>query len=237
MSELPHIDRLVRTNRKTIAIIVRPDGLLEIRAPKRAALAQIHAFVASKADWIEKYQGQARDRVQHIPARRFVDGEPVLYLGKAYPLRLDRSVRAPRLTAGCLLFPPLPAAQAEAALIHWYQRAARTVFTQRTPLAAQRTGLNYSTIRINSAVTRWGSCGSHDSLNFTYRLVMAPLERLDYVILHELAHTRERNHGPDFWNLVAGFDPDYRTSINWLSRNGRLLKVEYAADESAFQAV
>jgi predicted metal-dependent hydrolase len=78
-------------------------------------------------------------------------------------------------------------------------------------------------VRISSARTRWGSCSSRGSLSFTWRLVMAPVEVVDYVIVHELAHLRVHNHSPEFWKEVARLMPDYAQRKQWLKDNGRLL--------------
>jgi predicted metal-dependent hydrolase len=230
MTSPPKIDRLVRSSRKTIAIIIRPDGALEVRAPKRAAMAHIVSFVESKRDWIAKHQAEVKQRQPLAAARQFTEGEAVLLLGQTCRLRLEKERQIPHLDGELLRFPLLAPARSEAALIAWYQRMARQIITSRVAELAAQHRWKYAAIRINSAQTRWGSCSSRNGLNFTYRLVMAPPHIVDYVIIHELAHTAEHNHGPNFWKLVALAAPDYQRSIDWLSRNGRLLKVELAAE-------
>jgi len=79
------------------------------------------------------------------------------------------------------------------------------------------------TIRISSARTRWGSCSSRGTLSFTYRLVMAPPDVVDYVVLHELVHTQIHNHSKTFWNKVAKLMPDYKPRLAWLKKNGKYL--------------
>jgi predicted metal-dependent hydrolase len=230
MKSTPRIDRLVRSSRKTIAIIIRPDGALEVRAPKRAAMAHIVTFVESKRDWIARHQAEVKQRQPLAAARQFTEGEAVLLLGRTCRLRIEKDRQIPHLDGELLRFPLLAPARSEAALIAWYRRTARQIITSRVAELAAQYRWKYSAIRINSAQTRWGSCSSRNGLNFTYRLVMAPAHIVDYVIIHELAHTVEHNHGPNFWKLVALAAPDYQRSIDWLSRNGRLLKVELAAE-------
>jgi predicted metal-dependent hydrolase len=86
-------------------------------------------------------------------------------------------------------------------------------------------GCRPSGIRITSPQRRWGSCGVTDCLNFNWRLVMAPPEIIDYVIVHELAHIRHKSHGPEFWELVAEFYPNHRKARRWLKDNGHLLEI------------
>lgn len=231
----PKIDHLVRSHRKTIALIVRPDGSLEVRAPKRVAMVQIQAFVISKGDWIRKHQERLKKRAGETPQRMYQEGEPFLYLGSSVRLHLSPQAKAVHHTQSELQIAPAQPAVLEKKITDWYRCEARRIFTAQTELVSQTMGYFFNSIRINSARTRWGSCGAHGSLNFTWRLVMAPLPVINYVILHELAHTKVRNHGPEFWKQIAERDPNYPTCINWLNTNGHLLTIAVAADESMLQ--
>ena len=88
---------------------------------------------------------------------------------------------------------------------------------------AHRIGMEVGQVRITDAVKRWGSCGK--GLNFSWRLIMAPLSVLDYVVIHELVHTIERNHSRNFWNKVTTMCPTYRSSMQWLKKNEHLLHI------------
>ena len=89
---------------------------------------------------------------------------------------------------------------------------------------AQRFGLIYKSLKINNARTRWGSCGHKGNINFTWRLIMAPVEVVDYVIVHELAHLKEMNHSARFWYEVGRMMPDYKKHEHWLKLNGHVLR-------------
>jgi predicted metal-dependent hydrolase len=80
-------------------------------------------------------------------------------------------------------------------------------------------------IKITEARKRWGSCGSKGTLNFSWRLIMAPMEVIDYVIVHELAHIGQLNHSPTYWRKVAEILPDYKKREKWLKENGGLLSI------------
>jgi predicted metal-dependent hydrolase len=86
-------------------------------------------------------------------------------------------------------------------------------------------GFEPGKLRISSARTRWGSCSRQGTLSFTWRLVMAPEEVIDYVVVHELCHLRHLNHSKAFWGLVEGILPDYKVRRAWLKRHGERLQL------------
>jgi predicted metal-dependent hydrolase len=108
----------------------------------------------------------------------------------------------------------------------WYRAQAAQVIKPRTATLAEIHEFKFSIIRINGAKTRWGSCGPKGSLNFPWRLVMAPLDVIDYVIVHELVHLRVRNHSPRYWEAVQRIMPDYKERLNWLHENGHRLSLD-----------
>lgn len=94
---------------------------------------------------------------------------------------------------------------------------------ERTALYAERMQVSYKRITIRDQKTRWGSCSAAGNLNFNWRLVLAPREVLDYVVIHELAHRIEMNHSAAFWRIVEAEMPDYRKFRDWLKKNGSFL--------------
>jgi hypothetical protein len=223
------IDHLIRTKRKTFALIVERDGTLTVRAPLRASRAQIEGLVAQKEAWIRGKQEWVRQAYGSLPARRFEDGEAFLFLGQAYPLQIvDGQALALVLDGGFRLgrrWQPRGQAVFEA----WYRRQAKSVIGERVAALAGRFGFEYHQVRITAARTRWGSCSAKGNLNFTWRLVMAPPPVIDYVILHELAHLRHRNHSKAFWALVGSMAPDYARHVAWLKANGQRMSLAEGA--------
>jgi predicted metal-dependent hydrolase len=106
------------------------------------------------------------------------------------------------------------------AIERWYRRQAHHVFAERAEHWNARFGYNYGRIAIRDQKSRWGSCSRQGNLNFNWRLLLAPLAVLDYIVIHELAHLKEGNHSPRFWALVAGQCPDYRDQRAWLRQHG-----------------
>lgn len=108
-------------------------------------------------------------------------------------------------------------------LVEWYKSHARAIIKERVEVWSQQMQLSYNRIFIKGQKTRWGSCSSLKNLNFNWRLVIAPLPVLDYVVVHELAHLVEMNHSAKFWGMVGTFFPEYRECKDWLKRNGMTL--------------
>jgi predicted metal-dependent hydrolase len=214
------IDQLIRSHRKTVSLIINQEGQLIVRAPLRASRAQIEALVAEKAAWISAHQAKILARPRPV-SKEFSEGETFLYLGQSYPLHLTPGAsRVLELRDGA--FQLAPAANAQAAFLNWYKRQARAVLAERVRLHAARLNLTPGNLRISSARTRWGSCSGRDTLSFTWRLVLAPVAVIDYVVVHELVHLEVKNHSALFWQRVAAAYPSYPIARRWLKENSHL---------------
>lgn len=218
------IDKLVRAKRRTIALIIERDGSLTIRAPKRATLQDIHGFIAEKTDWIIRSRAKLKAIVPH-PKKEYVDGERFLFLGTEYELRLVSSQRPVLKFDSGFTLSASARERGERMFMQWYKMQALTVFSERVNHYAALHGFEPKQVKVNSAKTRWGSCTSTGTINFTWRLVMAPLDVIDYVVLHELAHLKVKNHSPRFWKLVEKICPDFKRQRKWLRDNGEKLNL------------
>jgi len=215
--------KIIRSKRKTIALIVEPDGRLVVRAPKRVSDREIQRLVKHKEKWIRKKLGEVQKNNELLKSKSFVDGETFWYLGKNYPLKIVDDLQ-PTLVLGRKFYLARRAREyAQEMFTEWYREQARAEVTRRADYYTNRHGLQYRRIRITSARTRWGSCSSTGNLNFTWRLVMAPPGVIDYVVAHEVAHLKIKNHSKSFWVLVERIMPDYKRYKTWLKENGRRL--------------
>jgi predicted metal-dependent hydrolase len=107
----------------------------------------------------------------------------------------------------------------------WYRQRARQIFPERVGFYARRLDLAWKGIRITSARTRYGSCSADNRLSFSFRLVMAPYDVIDYIVVHELAHIKIKNHSKRFWEYIGKVMPDYRQRKEWLAKKGYLLDI------------
>jgi len=220
------IAKIVRTKRRTIALIIERDGNLIVRAPRGATNAQIQALVDIKANWIRAKQQLVKNASPKTKPKEYVNGEGFWYLGKTYPLEIVNHAKLSLVLDRRFHLSQAALPGAQQVFKNWYHKQAAQIISERVLWYASRNGLTYDKIRITSARTRWGSCTSRGTLSFTWRLVMAPMAVIDYVVVHELVHLQEKNHSKSFWGKVKAIIPDYKRQIAWLKANGHLLTLE-----------
>ncbi len=221
-----HIHQIIRSKRKTFSIEIKPDGSLVVRAPNAATDSQIQAVLAKKVDWIRKTQSRLAGQYPALKPKSFRPGEKFWYLGEQYPLQLTDRRRPPLELDGAFQLSRAAQSRAREVFIEWYREETRAITQRMITGYTKQYGFNVRKVRITSARTRWGSCSGKHTLNFTYRLCMAPLPVMDYVVVHELAHLRIHNHSLAFWNAVAEIDPDYQAHRAWLKQHGPLLTLD-----------
>lgn len=204
---------LQRQKRRTLTVTVTDDGRVVARAPLLLPKVAVDRFVAEKADWIQSRVAAAKSR----PAYAFADGDLLPFAGGTLRLIVSAGARRASYSNGALTLPDGTRDARRAAVVRFYKRAARQVFLARTQSLAAVMGVSPGPLRVSDARTRWGSCGKDDSVNLCWRLLLAPPPILDYVIVHELAHTVRRDHSKAFWAIVSRFVPDWKQKRRWLT--------------------
>ena len=155
------------------------------------------------------------------PAKQFLPNETFLFLGKEFPLEIVKGQKAALILDTHFKLAEWAQGKAEQVFQNWYREQARQILPRRVHLFANQHNLQYQKIRIGSARTRWGSCSAKGALSFSWRLILTPMEVVDYIVIHELAHTLIHNHSKRFWNRVEKFLPDYKERRKWLRTNGQ----------------
>jgi len=205
--------------RRTLALRVAAGGEVIVNAPLRAAESLLLGFVSRHHDWIKTQRQQAMR-----PPSVWEDGRMLPYQGRVLRLRL---VHVPKGRGGVQCMgdelhcqTALPE-KAEALVLRWYRDTARGVLAARLASHAERIGRTVPAFRLSNARTRWGSLSPVGVVSLNWRLIKASPDEMDYVICHELAHFRERNHAPAFWQEVARLFPEWREVRRRLRENGR----------------
>ncbi|OPY80023.1 MAG: WLM domain protein [Syntrophorhabdus sp. PtaU1.Bin153] len=218
-----------RKRKKTITLTVKRDGKIVIYAPFQTPMAEIAGFFESKKAWVRnKLAQQERCNTAEGREKQFVQGELFLYLGDFYPLEIcdtNGSHQPLVLSHGIFLLHGDKAETAKEHFVRWYRKRAGEVIAERLGHWSRRLELAPEGITITSAQHRYGSCSSKNRLSFSWRIIMAPYEVIDYVIVHELAHIKEKNHSYRFWGLVEAIFPDYKKQRKWLRENNHLMRV------------
>jgi len=202
--------KLIRSNRKTIAIHITKDAQVEVRAPFGAKQKEIDKFISLKRDWIQKHLVRINQVQEERLKFELNYGDHLRLMGRKIPI-LARAGNKVGFDGQCFYLPPkFLTDEIKGAIIGLYKQIAKQVLTDRTFAYAREMGLLPRAVKVNSAKTRWGSCSSKGSINYSWRLIMADEEVINYVIVHELAHLKELNHSPKFWAVVASILPDYK---------------------------
>lgn len=225
MSGNVKIDELIRSKRRTISLEIDSSARLIVRAPFRSSLSSINSLVREKEDWILIKQHQIEEKIKKYQKKRFIEGDTFMYLGQQYMLILTKD------TGFIFSFDKYNFILHENYLhiarnliTIWYKKVAAKKILERTLVYSQKMNINFNKFSISNATKRWGSCGTNGSINFSWRLIMAPVDVIDYVIVHELAHIIELNHSKRFWAVVKKVIPDYAERRKWLKDNDYLLE-------------
>jgi predicted metal-dependent hydrolase len=222
--------KVVRSARRTLAVTVSPEGVVLVRAPYHTSEQRVAEFAEGLKPWIFRHLARYE---QQGSGRRFVSGESLLYLGKKYMLRVvegDTEDSGVVLTASRLRVTVNPDMTEEAkkeavaaALKDWYRVQAETVLPERLRRISSLMGASPAGVKIKTQLRRWGSCSVKGVIALNWQLVMAPIEVIDYVIVHELCHLKIPNHQRRFWEYVAGYAPEYKKMRKWLRLNGHAI--------------
>ena len=221
MNSRPIPATIIRANRKNLEIKVGEDEGVTVRAPYKTPDDYIEKVLNKKRLWIKGKQGKVRrQKALHCP-KEYVEGEGFLYLGRSYKLHLIASQEESlKFYQNAFYIDKQLVKEGEAHFSEWYKIKALKKLTERCSFHAKRLGFKFSKVSVTAAEKRWGSCNPKaKTLNFSWRLIMAPIEVIDYIVIHELCHLEYPNHSPEFWAKVRSICPSYQVSEKWLEAN------------------
>lgn len=181
-------------------------------------------LVDDNARWILKKWRKYEEHLEQAPSRRFEPDEAFPYRGDDLSIKV-RDVDESRVTGDAFVLSAdaVDASGIRDTLEELYRCEARSLFQFRIEYYADQMGVTPGKLELRNQRTRWASCSPQRTLSFNWRLVMAPDNVIDYVVVHELAHLREQNHTRRFWNIVQQHDPQYESHVDWLTENSAKL--------------
>lgn len=210
-----------RRRSRNIYLKVDQEGLA-VSAPLKASISWIESVLQDKTSWIlrklEEWEGRKS------PQLIWREGALFPFLGRNYRLTLAPQGTLWPMAAGEELVLGLACGfdpkAVEAQVMAWYRNEALACFRERTAVYATRLGVPYPRVSLSDAKTLWGSCSAQGGIRLNWKLIQLPLQIIDYVIAHELAHLKEMNHSRAFWDIVAKIYPDYAQARNQLRKLG-----------------
>lgn len=214
------LQRTHRSKTNKILITVQPDCQITVSAPPQASDRELLEAVRKKSRWIYQQIRTFRKQLENIIPRQYISGESHYYLGKQYMLKVIKTDDEATSAGGVKLFRGklevcmhnLDKASTKQLLDRWYKLKAKEVFARRLELLLERTLWveNPPSIRTRSMKKQWGSCSPNQTITLNYHLVKAPVNCIDYVLLHELCHVAEHNHSQKFYRLMTQVMPDWQ---------------------------
>ena len=217
---------LIRSDAPQLKISVNPDLSVHVVAPTSKTIEEVDRRVIRRAAWILRQQNYFQQFRPEQPERRYVSGESHYYLGRQYRLKVHQSsgLKAVKLIGRFLNVHTSDKSNREAVqkqVEDWYRIRAKEIFNahaQQCYERMKRYGVTLPQLTIKKMAKRWGSLTPSGAMILNLELIKAPLQCIDYVIIHELCHTRERHHGPKFEALLTKSLPDWRRLKNRLEK-------------------
>jgi predicted metal-dependent hydrolase len=219
MSTIPPYE-IERSNRRSISLQISHNGELIVKAPYLVPAFVVREFVKNKSAWVAKQMGLVT-KFHKKSEGIIAEGDEYPFLGNTYTLHAG-SFKAIHV-AKTLNIPTVLMFRAKKELVSWYTAQAKQIITESVKRNAVLMKTSYKSITYSDTTSKWGSCSHDNSLQFNWRLVMAPLNIIEYVVIHELAHTKEKNHRRGFWDIVSTYKPAYKQYVKWLKVNSHKL--------------
>jgi len=217
---------LKRSERKTIGISVERDGRVVVSAPTIVTEETVAKHVHTKRLWIWEKQAIKKHQKCEAPNKQFVAGESFEYLGRRYRMKLiDTQDKPLKMHEGWFCLNREDQIKAKKSFIAWYSTHLEEKINERLKHVFGFKKENLPTIRVIDLGYRWGSCSKEGILNFNWKIAMAPLSIIDYVIAHELTHLQEHSHSERFWKELGKIMPGYQKKKEWLKNNGMTLSL------------
>jgi len=212
---------VVKSKRKTVSIYVERDGSVSARVPETWNEEEILEVLKSKEYQIHKNLALWTQLNDTKIEREYVNGQSFLYLGRNYRLKIvEDNTSALVLRNGYFLLDKHKESKAKELFVEFYKTKLKEKIDPVIVRYKAQLGVKPNEIKIMELQNRWASCSSKGNLNFHWKCAMAPIDVLNYIVLHELTHLIHVNHTPAFWNEIDKIMPDYEKHMHWLKING-----------------
>ena len=226
-----HVRRSTRAKR--LSLKIDSTGKFTLVIPKFTMGFSVNRFIEQNADWINEHTEKAKNMQKLHPKPKYQTGDTFYYFGEKVFLEVSPSskkrpsikIREDKMII-CIyekVSKKEGVEMVKKAIEKFYRKKAEEVIHDRLQFFSEQYDFKYNNVVLKNQKTRWGSCSSSKNLNFNWRLIMAPIEVIDYIVVHELCHLKQMNHSLKFWKLIEKIIPDYKKSKKWLKEKHYLL--------------
>lgn len=218
------------SNRKSIEIRIEPTGIVVFKVPKKTSDQVIQDVLTKKRDWI--FEKVTYMLSTALPKRQYETGEKVLYLNQKLTLKVIRrpssKMKISKVDQELVIVAPeqCKGEELKQLIIDLYKNHLKSYLISRIKFYQNQFKYKVNQVTVRDQKTRWGSCSSGRNLSFNYRLMMAPPQVIDYIVVHEMCHLEHMNHSKSYWKRVYEVMPEYKKCEAWLKQNGRFLNID-----------
>lgn len=213
-------DKIIRSYRRSMALIISDTGELVVRAPMRLSYDKIYSFIKEKEKWIQSKQKEVETK--NLINIDIMTNKNILFLGTKYQITYLDGIKKIELAEKKVLI-PTNFNTSTTKLKQWFIKHAKKILIERLEFFANVMQLDYASVSICNSKTRWGSCDSNRNIKLNFRLIMLPHKTLDYVLVHELSHILQMNHSKEFYKIISTIIPSYKLHQKILKENNYLL--------------
>ncbi len=216
------IIQIIPAPRRSFKLEIEDNGEIVLQVPMNLTNSEIELFLKKHKNWLNNSIAKLIINKKNQQERKYKENENFMLLGNLFPLTIKKYITVNfKFDGEKFIISEKIQDKAKEYFEKFYRQKAKEIIIPRTFEIAQNIGIQYNNIAIKNVKTRWGSCSSKGNLNFSYRLIMAKPEVIDYVITHEIFHLIELNHSEKFWNLVSQKIPNYKEHEKWLQKNSK----------------
>lgn len=216
---------VVRSNRSSIGITIEREGSIVVNVPQDLEADEIEKHVYKKRLWIWGKLAIKKSHLEDKVAKKFVSGESFYYLGRSYRLQIVDEDTPLKLKNGWFLLGKKNQSKAKEMFKSWYTEHLKNKINERLEYISQNINIKTPDFRIMELGYRWGSCTKEGNFNFNWKIAMAPISVIDYIIIHEIVHLKEHTHNDKFWRELSCLMPNYMEKKEWLQKNGSDLNI------------
>lgn len=201
-------NKVIRTNRRTLSLVIGKDGSLVVHAPKRVSMQYILDFIKEKEKWITKKQKEIWQTTHENQS--IINLDSILYLGDNYQVTPITKNKTPEIACEKIYIPHFETKrERDVYLKQWIAEQTKIITQKRIDYFSNLMQLDYTSLKIMKSINRWGTCNINGGISFNYKLCMLPPKLIDYIVIHELAHLVEFNHSKKFYQIIESIMPSW----------------------------